>query len=49
MSNEEPDEESNVNFIEHLLIRDADTGEILMNQRPYYKEVKTHGIDDDEG
>lgn len=34
------DEEGNVNVVEHLLIRDASTNEILLNKRPYQKEIK---------
>ena len=34
------DEEGNVNVMEHLLIRDVTTDEIVLNKRPYQKEIK---------
>jgi hypothetical protein len=36
----EPDEEGNVQIVEHILIRDVDTGEVMLNKRPYQKEIK---------
>ncbi len=38
--NNEPDERGNVLMMEHLLIRDVETDEILLSKRPYHKEVK---------
>jgi len=32
--NNEPDENGNVQIVEHILIRDVDTGEVMLNKRP---------------
>ncbi len=36
-----PDENGNIMTLEHILIRDVKTGEVILNRRPY-KEKKTN-------
>ena len=33
MSEDEPNEKSMVQLVEHLIVRDVDTGQIIMNKR----------------